>query len=74
MVHLKTTFNKTTQMTRLLTMMRGEAKGLSESIDETISFMQELSNVYNENLGTQMVPKNQFLPTLNLSNRLHITN
>ena len=55
-------------------MMRGEAKGLSESIDETISFMQELSNVYNENLGTQMVPKNQFLPTLNLSNRLHITN
>ena len=45
MVHLKTTFNKTTQMTRQLSMMRGEAKGLSESIDETISFMQELSNV-----------------------------
>ena len=42
MVHLKTTFNKTTQMARLLRMMRVEAKGLVESIDETISFMQEL--------------------------------
>ena len=42
MVHLKTTFNKTTQMARLLGMMRVEAKRLVESIDETISFMQEL--------------------------------
>ena len=45
MVHLKTTFNKTTKMAkmaRLLGMMRVEAKGLVESIDETISFMHEL--------------------------------
>ena len=42
MVHLKTAFNKTTKMARLLNMMRVEAKGLVESIDETISFMHEL--------------------------------
>ena len=31
-------------MARLLSMIRGKAKGLLESIDEKISFMQELSN------------------------------
>ena len=32
-------------MARLLSMIRGKAKGLLESIGEKISFMQELSNV-----------------------------
>ena len=44
-VYLKTTFNKTTQMTRLVLVLRGEVKILVESIDETVYFTQQLSNV-----------------------------
>ena len=45
MVHLKTTLNDTTQMARLVSVLRGEAKRLIESIDETVYLMQQLSNV-----------------------------
>ena len=42
MVHLKKTFNKTTKMARLFSMMRVEAKGLAEPIDETICMNSEM--------------------------------
>ena len=45
MVLLKTTLNDTTQMARLVSVVRGEAKRLLESIDETVYFMQQFSNV-----------------------------
>ena len=45
MVQLKTTFNNTTQMARLVSALRGDAKRLVEYIDETVYFMQQLSNV-----------------------------
>ena len=42
---LKTTFNDTNQMTRLVSVLTGEAKRLVDSNDETTYFMQQLLNV-----------------------------
>ena len=45
MVYLKTTFNDTNQMTRLVSVLTGEAKRLVESNDETVYCMQQFLNI-----------------------------
>ena len=50
MVHLKTTFNDTIRMERLLSVLKGEAK----RSEKTVYFMQPLSNASNENSEIQM--------------------
>ena len=45
MVYLKTTFNDTNQMTRLVSVLTGEAERLVESNDETVYLMQQFLNI-----------------------------